>query len=226
FSPGVALTIPTSNSWGLRGNTQWSEKSCARATDRKARFLQTGISERSCWCSGKFLMGQKTERAAERLPFQIPKKQRMRLSLCFLFFRRLIRRRSRRWRQRRVVAGHAFLEIANAFAQSAHDLRNLPAAKQNQNDRQHHEPMKNTKLTHENLHASWRLTRYFNPSAGRLRQQPYGITGTYRITRSSPARRVTRSRSKYSSSGIAYLRVIPVNSLNAGTEMRSPLAFL
>src|SRR5438874_12005859 len=48
---------------------------------------------------------------------------------------------------------------------------------------------------------------------------------TYRITRSSPARRVTRSRSRYSSRGMAYFRVIPVSSLKAGTEIRSPLDF-
>src|SRR5215470_7941155 len=48
----------------------------------------------------------------------------------------------------------------------------------------------------------------------------------HRITRSSPARRVTCSRSRYSSRGIAYLRVIPFSSLKTGTEIRSPLDFL
>ena len=38
----------------------------------------------------------------------------------------------------------------------------------------------------------------------------------YSITRSSPTRRVTRSRSRYSSSGMAYFRVMPVSSLNTG----------
>src|SRR5262249_52305870 len=40
----------------------------------------------------------------------------------------------------------------------------------------------------------------------------------YRISRASPARRVTRWWSRYSSSGIAYLREIPVKSLNAPTS--------
>src|SRR6266550_470706 len=40
-------------------------------------------------------------------------------------------------------------------------------------------------------------------------------TEIYKITRSSPTRLVTRSRSRYSSKGMAYLRVMPVNSLNS-----------
>lgn len=44
----------------------------------------------------------------------------------------------------------------------------------------------------------------------------------YSITRSSPTRRVTRSRSRYSSSGIAYFRVMPVSSLNTGIGSLSP----
>jgi len=48
----------------------------------------------------------------------------------------------------------------------------------------------------------------------------------HRMTLSSPTRRVTRSRSRCSSSGIAYFRVMPVSSLNAGTLMRSPCCFL
>ena len=47
--------------------------------------------------------------------------------------------------------------------------------------------------------------------------------GTYNTTRTSPSRRVTRSRSRYSSSGMAYLRDTPVQSLNSGTEKRTPL---
>ncbi len=48
----------------------------------------------------------------------------------------------------------------------------------------------------------------------------------YRITRSSPTRLVTRSRSRYSSSGIAYLRVTPVRSLNATTFSFGSLGLL
>src|SRR3954468_17663000 len=41
-----------------------------------------------------------------------------------------------------------------------------------------------------------------------------------RISRLSPARTVTFSRSKYSSNGIAYFREIPAISLNFGTSIR------
>src|SRR5580700_8059201 len=41
----------------------------------------------------------------------------------------------------------------------------------------------------------------------------------HRIIRSSPTRRVTRSRSRYSSNGIAYLRLTPVISLKRATSI-------
>src|SRR4030095_3908561 len=51
-----------------------------------------------------------------------------------------------------------------------------------------------------------------------LRRWSKGVRRTiridYKISRASPARRVTRWRSRYSSSGIAYLRETPVKSLN------------
>lgn len=46
------------------------------------------------------------------------------------------------------------------------------------------------------------------------------------ITRSLPTRRVNRSRSRYSSRGIAYFRVTWVSSLNAAIGSRSPFFFL
>ena len=42
-------------------------------------------------------------------------------------------------------------------------------------------------------------------------------TDLHKMTRSSPTRRVTRSRSRYSSSGMAYLRVTPNRSLKLPT---------
>src|SRR5207249_10390224 len=60
-----------------------------------------------------------------------------------------------------------------------------------------------------------------NPNAVWLARQVAVALCSYRITRSSPARRVTRSRSRYSSKGMAYFRVMPVSSLNVGTEIRS-----
>ncbi len=48
----------------------------------------------------------------------------------------------------------------------------------------------------------------------------------YSITRSSPARRVTCSRSRCSSSGIAYFRLIPASSLNAVIGRRLPFSLL
>jgi len=51
-----------------------------------------------------------------------------------------------------------------------------------------------------------------------------GVAAAYtRISRWSPARRVTRWRSRYSNRGMAYLRVTPVSSLNSGTDSFSPL---
>ena len=47
-------------------------------------------------------------------------------------------------------------------------------------------------------------------------------TSRQSTTRVSPTRRVTRSRSRYSSSGIAYFRVTPNRSLNVATSMRAP----
>ncbi len=47
----------------------------------------------------------------------------------------------------------------------------------------------------------------------------------YSTTRESPSRRVTRSRSRNSRSGMAYLREIPVQSLNSGTAKRAPFFF-
>jgi hypothetical protein len=45
---------------------------------------------------------------------------------------------------------------------------------------------------------------------------------TYSITRSSPLRRVKRTRSMYSSNGMACLRLMPVSSLKAAIGKRSP----
>src|SRR5205807_1859833 len=47
-----------------------------------------------------------------------------------------------------VIAPHAFFEAADAFAHSAHNFGNAPAAKQNHNDRQNDQPMNRAKLTH------------------------------------------------------------------------------
>ena len=47
----------------------------------------------------------------------------------------------------------------------------------------------------------------------------------YKITLSSPTRRVTCSRSRYSSKGIAYLRLTPVKSLKRATSSLGDLAF-
>jgi hypothetical protein len=170
-----------------------------------------------------------TKRAARGLPNLHPLIQYRRSALRLLLFRWLLRRRSRLLRRRcgrMRRTGHSFLEIANALAQPAHHFGNLPSAEQKQHDGQHHQPMKNTKLTHKPPPRTLPRARYPHPSAGRLARQACAPPHAYRITRSSPTRRVTRSRSKYSSRGIAYFRVIPVNSLNTGTDRHSPLVFL
>jgi hypothetical protein len=56
--------------------------------------------------------------------------------------------------------------------------------------------------------------------------QAGGSICAYSTTRSSPSRRVILSRSSNSSSGMAYLREMPVHSLNWGTRKRSPLWLL
>ncbi len=59
-------------------------------------------------------------------------------------------------------------------------------------------------------------------SRGRGRaQQQTASRELHKTTRSSPSRRVTRSRSRYSSSGMAYLREMPVQSLNVPTLNRT-----
>src|SRR5713101_7624712 len=151
--------------------------------------------------------------------------------LSFLFFRRLIRRRRVLLRRRRCrvrCPRHAFLETADAFAQASRQLRNLPPSEQEQDNRQDYQPMDRTKLAHESPPRAicGALLTTLTQDALRGKCACDGSLCLYRITRSSPARRVARSRSRYSRSGIAYLRVMPVNSLKASTEMRSPLVFL
>src|SRR5579859_1892372 len=46
-----------------------------------------------------------------------------------------------------------------------------------------------------------------------------------RICRASPTRLVTRSRSRYSSSGIAYLRLTPISSLKPPTSIFGDFVF-
>ena len=60
--------------------------------------------------------------------------------------------------------------------------------------------------------ATGSLEDNINRWRGQMQVAP--IDAGYRISRTSPARRVTRSRSRYSSKGMAYLRLTPVNSLN------------
>ena len=47
----------------------------------------------------------------------------------------------------------------------------------------------------------------------------------FKITRLSPALRVTRSRSKYSNNGIAYFREMPARSLKVGTSINRSGSF-
>jgi hypothetical protein len=44
---------------------------------------------------------------------------------------------------------HAFLETSDSFAQAAHHFRNLLAAKQENHDSQHDQPMKWAELSHD-----------------------------------------------------------------------------
>src|SRR6266571_3069069 len=124
------------------------------------------------------------------------------------------------------VSAISFLRKASRWTSQPVSVREAPAAKENQDNRQNDQPMENTELTHEPPPRAPLGGALLNPSAVSPARQASADSAAYRITRSSPARRVTRSRSRYSSSGMAYLRVTPVSSLNVGTEMRSPFAFL
>src|SRR5713226_448791 len=150
-------------------------------------------------------------------------------SALLLLFGGLLRRRwsGRLCRRRRRVwcARHAFFEIPYSFAQPTHHLGDFPAPEQNENHDRHYHPM-NWTFKHKLLPISRTKCVGCNPNSGLLKPQVWSTEHTYRITRSSPVRRVTRSRSRYSSRGMAYFRVIPVSSLNADTETRSPFAFL
>lgn len=64
------------------------------------------------------------------------------------------------------------------------------------------------------LHSGLRTTKSSERCASRRTPEV-----CYRIWRTSPTRLVTRSRSRYSSKGMAYLRVTPVISLKAATSM-------
>src|ERR1700741_824105 len=66
------------------------------------------------------------------------------LFLAWFFARRL----RGRWRRLRGPA-HPFLEASNAFAQAAHDLGNSAPTKENQNNGEDHQPVKNAKFAHE-----------------------------------------------------------------------------
>jgi hypothetical protein len=73
--------------------------------------------------------------------------------VLLLFLSRLIccggSRRLCRWRRSLRSARHAVFKTADAFAKSLHDFRDALTAKENEYDRQDHEPVKNAKFTHE-----------------------------------------------------------------------------
>ena len=118
--------------------------------------------------------------------------------------------------------------------QRFHAYRNAQEAIDNYKSDLHSETAKriNAELKRLKLPSLPSVRREFlemaEPKAQAKRQtRPKTRTGPTRIgystTRSSPSRRVTRSRSRYSSSGMAYLREMPVQSLNAGTLKRAGL---
>src|SRR5262249_56037015 len=105
------------------------------------------------------------------------------------------------------------LKASDAFAQSLHHFRDAPATKENQHHGQNHQPVKNTKLTHElPPPLPWRSGW---PHSLAWLEFPLGRklvwSIPYRITRSSPARRVNLCRSRCSTKAIPYFRVTPVN---------------
>lgn len=140
--------------------------------------------------------------------------------LLLFFGWRIGGRRGGGWRVRRarLVALHPFLEAANALAQAAHHVRNPAPAEKDQHDHQDDQKMRNAQRFHSNPSFAFRAHLATLPDFDARGIAPVAQS----ITRSSPTRRVTRSRSRYSSRGMAYLRVMPVSSLNAGIGRRSP----
>jgi hypothetical protein len=151
--------------------------------------------------------------------------------------RRCRSRGCRRRRLRRRIAAHAVLEFAHALPEALHHFRNLLPAEKDEHHSGDNQKM-HWAVKHRNLPfapgrprqapQTYHIRRMphtaqpRDPAAGRPESFIYG----YSITRSSPARRVTCSRSRCSSSGIAYLRLIPASSLNAVIGRRLPFSLL
>lgn len=162
-----------------------------------------------------------------------------------LFFSRHGRRWRRRcWRcgcrcrrLRRRIAAHAVLEFTHALPQALHHLGNLTTPEKHEDHNGDDQKM-HWAVKHRNLPFAPGRTRQA-PQTYHLRRMPPSLSlaaqpptppkplvSGYSITRSSPARRVTCSRSRCSSSGIAYLRLIPASSLNAVIGRRLPFSLL
>lgn len=139
--------------------------------------------------------------------------------LLFFFVRRS---RRDRWRRRRSCirfVAHSLLEFLDARPQAAHQFRDPAPAEQNHHNDQDQQQMHRAKFHKASLQHPFRSG---HPHLPFLRQS-YLVQS---ITRSLPTRRVNRSRSRYSSKGIAYFRVTWVSSLNAAIGNRSPFFFL
>jgi len=138
----------------------------------------------------------------------------LRRSRCRRIRRRSIRGLARLSRRCRLAA-HSFLEFADSLAEAFHHFRNLaPPEKHEDNDR-------NNQQMHGAIpHGSLPFTPGPRPDAAN------SYSPVQSITRSSPTLRVTCSRSRNSSSGMAYFRLTPATSLNATTVIRSPRSFL
>lgn len=151
--------------------------------------------------------------------------------------RRCWRRRCRCGWLRRRIAAHAVLEFAHALPQTLHHFRNLLPAEKDKyhsgDDQKMHWAVKHRNLPFApgrprqapqtyHIRRMPHIAQPRGPAAGRPKPFVHG----YSITRSSPARRVTCSRSRCSSSGIAYFRLIPASSLNAVIGRRLPFSLL
>lgn len=110
---------------------------------------------------------------------------------------------------------HPILKAADAFAKPAHHFGNFFAPKEQHDYRQNYDQMERTQRFHNSPAFTTPLNFPDQPMTRMAAIQPS-------ITRSSPTRRVTCSRSRCSSKGIAYFRVTPVSSLNAVIGSRSP----
>lgn len=192
------------------GKLQCAKLSLPAPAPRKTRESPSRVTEAG-WGCFKFTTGRTT--AGPQLLFRLGGDGRCRSADRRSLLHCLLNRICGRLRLL-LVAAHAFLEFAYTLAETLHDLGNLSPAEQHQYHNGDDEQVNGT-IPHNDTYLSCARARL----GGAL---PASLPRGYSITRSSPARRVTCSRSRYSRRGMAYFRLMPARSLNAVMGSLSP----